>query len=435
MKQIFYTILSIALISSVSYSQSEPYATFDATDSSYVDYGFADSLANWDTLSQNDLLTVTLWVRWGDKSGADVGNWANMFTMTGNAGSGDDGVFWFQHNSGNSRFEFAVQTDGGRSYVQGTTNPNEGQWYHLAGVYDGSNIRIYVDGVLEGTTSRSGDLADFESDIMLNMGRWPNSGNNERRFDGDIDEVSVWNKALNQTEVQDLMGTPEDVTGTSYDAAGLLGYWDFEDGLPTDKTPNGNNGVLGEGVEITGSPLPIELASFDLEADETGTRLYWLTASELNNDYFTLERSTDGQNFEPVATIAGAGNSIRPLHYEYTDTYAYSGTVYYRLKQTDYDGQHSYSPIISKSYKLSSRDLNLYPNPLSGHSTLYLELPAMDERRSIQLLSATGQVVHSGQTSGQGTVALNLDRQLQPGIYFLRVGNGTQVVSKQLVAY
>ncbi len=113
------------------------------------------------------------------------------------------------------------------------------------------------------------------------------------------------------------------------------------------------------------STLPIKLISFYAKNNFSNTIiLSWKTATEIDNDFFTIERSKDGYGWEEVAQIVGAGNSSSILAYSATDDYPYSGISYYRLKQTDYDGQFSYSDV--KSVTLAKRTVNqikLYPNP------------------------------------------------------------------------
>jgi hypothetical protein len=84
--------------------------------------------------------------------------------------------------------------------------------------------------------------------------------------------------------------------------------------------------------------LPITLLSFTGEKDGDGVRLDWTTASERDNDYFTILRSKDGWNFEEVTRVPGAGNSTSPIPYWTRDAKPYDGLNYYRLRQTDIDG-------------------------------------------------------------------------------------------------
>ena len=89
------------------------------------------------------------------------------------------------------------------------------------------------------------------------------------------------------------------------------------------------------------NPLPIDLLSFDSEWTDGVVNLDWVTSTELRNDFFTVERSLDLIFFETVVTVPGAGNSNVELSYSSIDETPYSGTSYYRLKQTDYNGEHS----------------------------------------------------------------------------------------------
>ena len=93
--------------------------------------------------------------------------------------------------------------------------------------------------------------------------------------------------------------------------------------------------------------LPIELLSFNGVSNGNHNTLYWITASESNNDYFTLEKTNDGKTFNIVGTVNGAGNSNTKIIYSFDDTNVNGEISYYRLKQTDFDGNYKYSDIIS----------------------------------------------------------------------------------------
>ncbi len=93
--------------------------------------------------------------------------------------------------------------------------------------------------------------------------------------------------------------------------------------------------------------------------------LHWQTASEVNNDYFTVERSTNGEEFEPILKQNGAGNSSSIINYYDTDNHPLNGVSYYRLKQTDFDGKVSYSGIVSVNRK-DNAVVNVYPNPVNN---------------------------------------------------------------------
>jgi hypothetical protein len=102
-------------------------------------------------------------------------------------------------------------------------------------------------------------------------------------------------------------------------------------------------------LDLSTSPLPIELLSFNAICKENIVDLNWTTASETNNDFFTIERSKDAQSWEIVTVIPGAGNSNTILHYNATDNNPYPDYTYYRLKQTDYNGAFTYSHVVMAS--------------------------------------------------------------------------------------
>jgi hypothetical protein len=107
--------------------------------------------------------------------------------------------------------------------------------------------------------------------------------------------------------------------------------------------------------------LPVSLTNFNAVPDNDNVVANWTTASEMGNDYFTLERSSDGVHFEKAGEIDGAGNSHAVLNYTYTDREPYEGTSYYRLKQTDFDHKETYSRIVT--VKVTASKFKIYPNP------------------------------------------------------------------------
>ncbi len=277
-------------------AQSGGVAWFDAPTESYVDLGSTDSSNCYSDLQTDDKLSVTMWVKWDDKDASNVGNWANRLTYADSTGNGDNGTFWCQHNNKNDRFEFAVQTTNGRDYIFSNTNPQEGQWYHVAQVYDGSEMRIYVDGVQEGQMTKTGNL-NVSSKSKLNMGRWPNAANNHRFFDGSMDEISIWDRALSQQEIDSIMNDPESVTSSSYDTTGLIGYWDFDDYKVDDKSPCNNDGsssgsfsTVPAGSDVTRSTAPGDCS--DPNNWDNGVPNDTLTAIVEDSMYLTQPIST-----------------------------------------------------------------------------------------------------------------------------------------------
>lgn len=153
--------------------------------------------------------------------------------------------------------------------------------------------------------------------------------------------------------------------------------------------------------------LPMELISFTAKAVGSEVLLEWSTATEQNNDHFTIERSQDGESFEEVVRVEGAGNSASTRSYEAIDRHPHVGESYYRLKQTDTDGAYTYSDMVPVNVEAPA-DLVVYPNPIGNGQVLNLPPDA----GGYELRDATGRLVNvvygateiSGLSSGQYTV-------------------------------
>jgi hypothetical protein len=121
--------------------------------------------------------------------------------------------------------------------------------------------------------------------------------------------------------------------------------------------------TLGDAVG-GGNPLPIELISFTAAKKNKAVDVTWETATEINNDYYLVEKSKNGVDFELLGQVKGAGNSLSKLNYSITDEKPYNGIIYYRLKQVDFNETFNYSKIASVDFN-SSKDFSfdVYPNP------------------------------------------------------------------------
>jgi Secretion system C-terminal sorting domain len=166
--------------------------------------------------------------------------------------------------------------------------------------------------------------------------------------------------------------------------------------------------------------LPIELKSFDIKKDDSKVAVHWQTSSETNNDYFTIERSSDGSDFSSIGMVDGAGDSNTELSYSYTDTNPLSGINYYRIKQTDFDGKYSYTDIRSVRFDDAART---QVSPLVTEGILYINSALQEYTATI--INAAGQTVKRfGTLSLQQTIDIN---DLHAGLYFVRVNSGTTV--------
>ncbi|MCW3127236.1 MAG: hypothetical protein JWO03_2894 [Bacteroidetes bacterium] len=182
---------------------------------------------------------------------------------------------------------------------------------------------------------------------------------------------------------------------------------------------------------MPGESLPVELTSISVECLKTKTLLRWSTASEINNSYFTVESSADAIAWEKKDIVRGAGNSNTTLNYSYTDPshYEESGHRYYRLKQTDFDGQFKYSPIQSADNCGSvNTTIRVYPNPSDGKFTLTLK-GGSDEVFSTDIYNMMSERV-DGSIGFQSTFDLSA---MMPGVYFIQVHQSSKTVMQKIV--
>lgn len=172
-------------------------------------------------------------------------------------------------------------------------------------------------------------------------------------------------------------------------------------------------------INTTASPLPIELIQFDANLLLNNVaQINWTTASEINNDYFNLEKSEDGQNWKNISSIDGAGNSSIMNNYEYLDYDVSYGITYYRLKQMDFNGTFSYSDIKAINRKTDTKT-KLYPNPTKSIITIE---GASQEIENIQVYSILGQNLSnkvSLQFESDQKLNINLN-QLKQGTYLIK---------------
>jgi hypothetical protein len=196
----------------------------------------------------------------------------------------------------------------------------------------------------------------------------------------------------------------------------------------SDFTGNGN-----------GSPLPITLLSFEAQPVLENVLITWATASETNNDYFTVERSKDGFNFEALLEIDGAGNSNAILNYKVTDFSPYEGTSYYRLKQTDYDGKYAYSNIevVEFNKPIQPQEWIMFPNPSNLNGVYVKRLNAEETQLKITLIELSGKVISSSiinkdKTNNQFFIEFE---NIANGTYFLELNDGNKIILNKLVLY
>jgi len=183
-------------------------------------------------------------------------------------------------------------------------------------------------------------------------------------------------------------------------------------------------------------PLPIELVRFAGECADGKIEIRWSTFTETNNDFFTVERSNNGTDFEIVDVIEGAGNSNQPLSYSVADGLPYGGTSYYRLKNTDFDGKYEYSEVIAVTCGTDGNDFNFVNAYDADQSEIVVEFTgAENEDFTIMLYDASGRRTldfQSAAVEGMNRVRLP-SGDLARGIYIINLSNDIKNFSKRVM--
>lgn len=162
----------------------------------------------------------------------------------------------------------------------------------------------------------------------------------------------------------------------------------------------------------TSNALPIELLDFTAANMGAFVHVTWSTASETNNDFFTIQRSHNGSEFASVGTVKGAGSSRKHLDYSFADETPLAGVSYYRLKQTDFDGKTSYSKVV-KIDRDAEAVLMVYPNPLVGDKA-YTNI-----KGTFTIYNSVGQPILTKENSNEFDLS-----GVSPGVYLVRSSSG-----------
>ena len=187
------------------------------------------------------------------------------------------------------------------------------------------------------------------------------------------------------------------------------------------------------------NPLPIALHSFNAELNGDQVDLTWATGFQSNNDYFTVQKSVDGIDFENVTDVSGGGNSSQMVYYTATDTDVYDGNSYYRVKHTDYDGIYAYSKIVMVHYAVEDPLYNVavYPNPANGD--FYVDINGeKDGEVLVVVLDMLGNKHYSKvivPTDNVYTLGVDPSGKLLPGVYFIVASSRSELYRNTLVIH
>jgi hypothetical protein len=192
--------------------------------------------------------------------------------------------------------------------------------------------------------------------------------------------------------------------------------------IGTDTQQSNWNGGLGAsapytnlGTYTSNLAIPVELMSFKASSQNKTVKLDWLTASERNNAYFDIERSTNGHDWSRIGTVKGNGTTVEKKSYTFNDDAPLSSINYYRLKQVDFDQKFDYSSTVAVNIRESGKGFSVYPNPVSDK--LNIVSNSLDTEGAIQVFDMKGSLIKTTQLIGN---QLNVS-DLPVGLYQMRL--------------
>jgi len=241
---------------------------------------------------------------------------------------------------------------------------------------------------------------------------------------------------LPATEIGSLYSVSGDYTGlvpaNTSTSIGSLSAGSF---YSLNVTDNAGCSAVVSSEKIVCEKLPIELISYTGAVQTQGNMLKWITASEIENDYFTLQRSIDGVNFEKIHTQKGAGTINTPQSYSYLDREAPNGLSYYKLWQTDNDGTINDVGIVSLLRGETSLGINsLLPIPVL--SILELTYTSnLESQVELQIYNALGKKLNIkivGANKGLNQATINVSTY-PSGIYFLTLIQGKEILTEKFI--
>lgn len=182
-------------------------------------------------------------------------------------------------------------------------------------------------------------------------------------------------------------------------------------------------------IFTTSNSLPVNLTAFTAQCNKENINFQWSTASEKNNQFFTLQSSANQDEFTNIGSIKGAGNSNKVNNYTFLYQNNLPQNTYYRLKQTDYDGTFTYSKImVACKQDIEKSSVNVFPNPASGHISLSFQF-GLNQIASVTIYDKLGAKIYQ---SDELPSSINLSAQPN-GIYFLHLNTNSETIVEKIL--
>lgn len=343
--------------------------------------------------------------------GDGIGNYMVPFNESNTSGFEDVGVVMNIASAGDASgyVEFATYgtgvdnlplPDGVASipHVNSAT-PADGEW-----VYN----RFWIIDATSYSTMPSGELTlNYTASEMTGNLLHGSSIMQAQQYD----PASGWGGTTGLFGTDNLTGS---VTGISFTSSNFAPFWTL--------------------VEQN-NPLPIELIDFSVNWENDDQRIAditWSTASELNNDYFEVLRSQNGLDWEVILKVDGQGTTNNTTHYHEKDRHPLNGISYYRLKQTDFNGEYTFTDIRSLNKNRIEEQVNVYPNPASSHFFLQFS-NSKNEAFEVRILDNLGRIVKQMNCSPSNSFQNIAVSNFTNGTYFIQVSQGEFQSQHQLI--
>lgn len=327
---------------------------------------------------------------------------------TVNFSNSDIGVGTNNPASGTTSLEF----NGG-----GILNLTNGTQFNVRGdVVNNEWLIDNSDVTITGNFDNAGsEILTVQNDGTINIGENFNNSGSGRVYADDGGLVKI------DGDFNNTGGGAVDVDGGTFFVGGT-----FSGSTPTGDAGNcssGNGGCCGAGC----AALPVSLVDLVGILKGSFIDLTWQTASEQDNDFFTLERSWDGKVFSEIGRIPGSGSVSHLTSYRYQDFINFRTALYYRLSQTDFDGTHKHLKVIVVNAGELHQKVQIFPNPVLAPS--YVEVAGANIEDEWFLFSPTSQLLMSGFLDVKKQIEINLPQ----GLYVLKIQTAGQTVVERIV--
>ena len=365
-------------------------------------------IPNSTSLSPTSTITVEAWIK-ADSWAAN--SWQNVIVSKDGWASGNQGYTLRAGANGTLSFNLAF----GPSWYEAESAPVmvAGRWYHVAGTYDGSNINVYINGELAGTTPISGTINQGSYDVSIGNIVYAPGGT--RYFDGIIDEVRIWGTALPQSSIQEYMC--KHISSAHAQFGSLAANWKFDAaGTVVDESVNGNDGTVnGANLVLSGAALGDE-SVYAYGGGVIDLTLDYMGMDSLNVLTNTVDQTVHIYRVDGASTsnLSGGVSQIDNTHYYGVFTagstaYSYNSTYYYGASPF-FAGNESYADLAGRTnnglaWSPTSSNMNTTANTFDNLFTQRRELvpaiicdqPNLNVSGSVTICDGdTVQIVNSG---------------------------------------